>query len=220
MKRLVIFDLDGTLLNTVKDLAVSTNYALQQCGYPTHPVEAYYMFVGNGINKLFERALPQEARTPENVLKMRAQFVPYYNKHYIDFTEPYSGIPELLATLQKNKIQLAVASNKYQSATEHLIVHFFPDITFAAVFGQREGKPIKPDATVVNDILTLTNCSKEETVYVGDSCVDMQTAHNAAVTLVGVTWGFRPREELEAYSPDFLIDTPQEMLEKNLFPFA
>ena len=132
-KRLAIFDLDGTLLDTVADLANATNQALTQCGYPTHPTDAYYQFVGNGINKLFFRALPEEARTEENVMRIRSLFVPYYNEHNADDSRPYPGVSELLRTLQAQGVQVAVASNKYQQATAKLVGHFFPDIRFAAV---------------------------------------------------------------------------------------
>lgn len=195
-KQLVIFDLDGTLLDTVADLANATNQALAKCGYPTHPTEAYYRFVGNGINKLFARALPEEARTEENVQRIRTLFIPYYNEHNADDSRPYPGIVELLTHLQDQGIQLAVASNKYQQATAKLVGHFFPGIRFAAVYGQREGIPIKPDPTIVNDILSATGISRARTLYIGDSGVDMQTARNASVESVGVTWGFRDEEEL------------------------
>lgn len=195
-KQLVIFDLDGTLLDTVADLANATNQALAKCGYPTHPTEAYYRFVGNGINKLFARALPEEARTEENVQRIRTLFIPYYNEHNADNSRPYPGIVELLTHLQDQGIQLAVASNKYQQATAKLVGHFFPGIRFAAVYGQREGIPIKPDPTIVNDILSATGISRARTLYIGDSGVDMQTARNASVESVGVTWGFRDEEEL------------------------
>lgn len=153
MKKLVIFDLDGTLLNTVTDLAYSTNYALEQVGFPVHPVNKYNTFVGNGINKLFERALPENARTEENIQKIRSYFVPYYNEHNMDATAPYPGITELLNTLQEKGLLLAVASNKYQAATETLVHHYFAGISFAAVLGQREGISVKPDPSIVYDIL-------------------------------------------------------------------
>ena len=195
-KRLAIFDLDGTLLDTVADLANATNQALAQCGYPTHPTDAYYQFVGNGINKLFYRALPEEARTEENVLRIRSLFVPYYNEHNADDSRPYPGVSELLRELQAQGIQVAVASNKYQQATVKLVGHFFPDIRFAAVYGQREGVAIKPDPTIVADILNDTGISRADTIYIGDSGVDMQTARNAEVESIGVSWGFRSVEEL------------------------
>ena len=160
MKKLIIFDLDGTLLNTIADLAQSTNHALQALGYPTHPESAYNFMVGNGINKLFERALPEGEKSEENVLRVRKEFVPYYDVHNADKSRPYPGIPELLEQLQEKGMILAVASNKYQSATVKLISHYFPNIRFTAVFGQREGVNVKPDPTVVHDILDITRISR------------------------------------------------------------
>ncbi len=209
MKKLLIFDLDGTLLNTITDLARSANHALAQLGYPTHPIEAYNLMVGNGINKLLERALPQEARTEEEVLRVRKEFTLYYDEHATEATAPYPGISELLRELQSQGCLLAVASNKYQSATEKLVARFFPDIRFEAVFGQREGVPVKPDPTIVFDILQRTGITKKDVLYIGDSGVDMQTANNAGVTACGVTWGFRQRTELESFYPEYLVDNAQ-----------
>lgn len=211
-KQLAIFDLDGTLLDTVADLANATNQALAKCGYPTHSTEAYYRFVGNGINKLFARALPEEARTEENVQRIRTLFIPYYNEHNADDSHPYPGIVELLTQLQSQGIQLAVASNKYQQATAKLVGHFFPNIRFAAVYGQREGVPIKPDPTIVNDILSKTGISRAHTLYIGDSGVDMQTARNASVESVGVTWGFRDEEELYNNGATHIIHHAKDIL--------
>lgn len=212
MKQLVIFDLDGTLLNTIADLAASTNYALSQHGFPTHPTAAYNYFVGNGINKLFERALPEGERTTENIRLIRESFLPYYDKHHTDHSSPYPGIPELLAELQEKGITLAVASNKYQSATEELVRHFFPTIRFAIVLGQRDGIPPKPDPAIVNEIIAFTGIAKENTLYVGDSGVDMQTVLNSKVDGVGVSWGFRPKEELEQFNPKYIVDQASEIL--------
>lgn len=206
MKKLIIFDLDGTLLNTIADLAQSTNHALQVLGYPTHEESAYNFMVGNGINKLFERALPEGEKSEENVLRVRKEFIPYYDVHNADKSQPYPGIPELLEQMQEKGMQLAVASNKYQAATEKLIAHYFPNIRFTAVFGQREGINVKPDPTVVFDILKIAQVAKEEVLYVGDSGVDMQTAANAGVTACGVSWGFRPRAELESFHPAHIVD--------------
>lgn len=212
MKKLVIFDLDGTLLNTIADLAAATNQALQYYGYPTHETEAYRLFVGNGINKLFERALPEGERTEENVLKIRSQFIPYYDEHNADLSRPYPGISELLKTLQQQGIMIAVASNKYQAATRKLIAHYFPEINFVEVLGQREGIPAKPDPSIVNEIMTKAGVKQEDILYVGDSNVDMQTAHHAGVTAIGVAWGFRPRTELEALHPAHIIEKAEELL--------
>lgn len=213
MKTLAIFDLDGTLLDTVADLAVSTNYALSQCGFPTHEADAYKFFVGNGVNKLFERALPEKAKTQENIIQIRKHFLDYYGSHNSELTVPYPGIRQLLQTLQSRGIQLAVASNKYQQATDELIRHFFPEIEFVAVFGQRENVPIKPDPTIINDILAIAKVDKNEVLYIGDSGVDMQTAKNADIDAVGVTWGFRPRSELEQFSPRYIVGDANKILE-------
>ena len=213
MKKLVIFDLDGTLLDTIADLAESANYALKQLGYPTHDVETIRTFVGNGINKLLERALPPHEQTEENVMRMRSHFVPYYDVHNADLSSPYPGIVNLLEDLQAKGIQIAVASNKYQAATVKLVKQYFPNIDFVEILGQREGINVKPDPTIVFDILKKAKVSCEKTLYVGDSGVDMQTAINAGVDAVGVTWGFRPRAELESFRPMGLIDKAKELLD-------
>ena len=167
--------------------------------------------VGNGINKLFERALPEGEKTEENVLRVRNEFVPYYDIHNADDSRPYPGISALLSYLQSAGIQIAIASNKYQAATEKLVAHYFPEIHFTAVFGQREGVNVKPDPTIVFDILRLAYVQKEDVLYVGDSGVDMQTAANAGVTACGVTWGFRPRTELEEFAPPYITETAEEI---------
>jgi phosphoglycolate phosphatase len=210
--KLIIFDLDGTLLNTIADLAESTNQALHLHHFPVHPMEAYPFFVGNGINKLFKRALPNGEKTEENILRIKQSFLSYYEKHNTDYTTPYSGIPELLTQLQARNVLLAVASNKYQEATSKLIKHYFPRIKFIKVLGQREGIAPKPAPAIVYDILSAASVCRKEVLYVGDSGIDMQTAHNSGVTACGVTWGFRPRSELEACHPQFIADRPETIL--------
>ena len=148
----IIFDLDGTLLNTIDDLGYACNHALGENGFPTHPIEAYPRMVGNGINNLIRRALPEVEQTEENVLRVRECFIPYYNAHNCDFTRPYKGIPEVLQTLKAQGHLLAVASNKYQAATEKIVEHFFPGI-FDVVLGEREGIPRKPDPQIVYDVM-------------------------------------------------------------------
>ncbi len=212
MKRLVIFDLDGTLLDTVADLAAAVNHALAGMGLPAHSVDTIRTFVGNGIGKLLERALPEGERTEENLARMRAAFLPYYDAHNADLSRPYPGVAAVLEELQRRGLMLAVASNKYQTATERLVAHFFPTIRFVRVLGQREHVPVKPDPAIVRDILASAGVEAEEVLYVGDSGVDMQTARNAAVDAVGVAWGFRSREELEAFSPLAVIDGAEELL--------
>lgn len=213
MKKIIIFDLDGTLLDTIADLATATNQALSLFGYPIHETDAYRFFVGNGINKLFERALPEGARSEENIQKIRSEFIPFYNLHNADLSRPYPGIPALLNTLQEKGMKIAVASNKYQEATRKLVHQFFPDINFIEVLGQREGVPSKPHPQVVFEIMEKAGVNASETVYVGDSCVDMQTGKNAGVTTIGVSWGFQPRTELESYQPDFIADRAADILQ-------
>ncbi len=212
MTKLAIFDLDGTLLNTVEDLGNATNYALTQCGFPIHPTDAYYQMVGRGIYNLFRAAIPSEYATEGNVQRMASYFIPYYDTHKCDCTRPYDGIPEMLKTITDRGVRLAVASNKYQDGAEKLVHHFFGDYEFVKILGQREGQPIKPDPAIVDQILAeVPYISKAETVYVGDSNVDMQTGANAKVRTIGVSWGFRGREELAAYHPSAIIDTPEDL---------
>jgi len=213
MKSLLIFDLDGTLLDTVADLAASTNYALKQCGFPVHKASDYKFFIGNGINKLFERVLPEGVKTQDNILLIRLHFLEYYGEHNADLTTPYPGISDMLLHLQEAGINLAVASNKYQKGTEKLIEHFFPEIKFISVLGQRENVPTKPDPTIVYDILSIANVEKQLVLYIGDSGVDMHTAQNSGIEAVGVTWGFRPRAEMEEFSPAYIVDNPQEIIQ-------
>lgn len=212
MKKLIIFDLDGTLLNTIADLAQATNQALAQLQYPTHEIPAYRYFVGNGINKLFERALPENARTDEQIQTVRSLFLPYYDKHQTDLSCPYEGIPNLLQQLNEKRYLLAVASNKYHAATTALIKHYFPSVDFCSVLGQREQIPSKPHPQIVFDTIKTADVNLDEAVYIGDSCVDMETGKNAGITTVGVSWGFRPRTELESYHPTAIIDEPQQLL--------
>ncbi|MCP9613057.1 HAD family hydrolase [Coprobacter tertius] len=212
MKKLVIFDLDGTLLNTIDDLAVSTNFALSCCGFPEHKVSQYKYFVGNGIAKLFERALPENERNEQNIARMRMYFLEHYTVNNTCHTVPYDGIPDLLRSLADQDVKLAVASNKYQQGTEKLIDYYFGDIPFIAVLGQREGVPVKPDPVIIEEILGVAGISRDETLYTGDSGVDMQTAKNAGVESVGVTWGFRSKGELLENGACHVVDYPGELL--------
>ncbi len=212
MKKLAIFDLDGTLLNTIADLGMATNHALQRCGFPTHDISAYPLFVGNGVMRLLERALPEDARCEENVNRLRGFFMDFYDLHNADNTEPYPGIEDLLEKLSSRGVRLAVASNKYQKAVEKLILHYFPNIDWAAIEGQKQGYPVKPDPSVVFEILSKSPAPKAEVIYIGDSGVDMETARRACVESVGVTWGFRSEEELVEYNADNIVNAPGEII--------
>ena len=224
---IIIFDLDGTLINTISDLGQACNHALAACGFPTHKIEDYPRLVGNGINKLIERALPEEHRQEETVLQVREYFVPYYDEHNCDLTHPYEGIPELLHALKAAGHQLAVASNKYQAATEKIVAQLFPGI-FDIVLGERENVARKPDPQIVWDVVGSLEARGEEAMrrlgeearrrlgdvlYVGDSLVDANTARAAGCTLVLCTWGFEAAEKLAAFEPNYLIEKPEEILE-------
>ena len=216
MKKLAIFDLDGTLLNTIEDLGYAANHALQAHGYPTHSIASYPFFVGNGVRRLIERVLPEDARTEATIDRLLVTFKEYYNDHNTDYTKPYEGIPELLSLLSSRGVAIAVASNKYQAATEKLISHFFPTLAFIAVEGQKEGVPVKPDPSIVFEILAKAKTPKADTIYIGDSGVDMETARRACVDSVGVTWGFRPEKELVENHADTIVNSPGD-IEKLVF---
>lgn len=223
-KKLIIFDLDGTLINTIADLAAACNYALRMTGHREHAVEDYPRMVGNGIYKLMSRSLRAQgidvAEDSPEVMAMTPHFVQYYNQHNSDHSEPYPGIPELLKKLSSfpeeglGEVALAIASNKYHAATEVIVRHFFPDIPFAAILGQRDGVAKKPDPTIVYELMQQTGITdKREVLYVGDSLVDIATAKNAGVDVVAVDWGFQKREELMAAQPNRVVHCCDEILE-------
>ena len=212
MKRLAVFDLDGTLLDTIGDLAEACNQMLTLRGLATHTREEYHKMVGNGILKLVERALPEHLRTTEYVVAAREDFLAYYVDHIDHYTRPYEGIREVLHTLQERGWTLAVASNKFDSGTKQLIASIFPEVKFKAIYGNREGFPLKPDAALVELIMEECQAEREMTTMIGDSGVDMQTAKNGGVRSIGCTWGFRSRTELEENGADIIVNTPLEIL--------
>lgn len=212
MIKLAIFDLDGTLIDTMEDIVSACNHALTDCGCPQRQLEEYNMLIGRGIFNLFRGALPEDRRSDEMVERMHGSFVPYYNEHICDHTAPYPGIYGMLDRLTEAGISLAVASNKYQEGTEILLDKLFSKYDFVKILGQRDGKPIKPDPEIVREAMSaVEGIGPENVIYIGDSNVDMQTGINAGIRTVGVTWGFRTREELAAYSPWMLADTPEDI---------
>lgn len=210
--KLIVFDLDGTLINSLEDLADSANWMLLQHGYPTHPVDAYRYFVGDGMRKLIERILPPEERNDVRIEQCKAEFVAYYTIHMEDKTVVYPGMIELLKELKDRGLKIAVATNKVHIAVAPLMAKYFPGIRFDSMIGQREGIPVKPHPQIMYDILKETGCQPSETLHVGDTATDMQLAHSAGVTPVGVLWGYRPLEELQEAGAKFIIEKPEELL--------
>lgn len=211
-KKLVVFDLDGTLLDTADDLAHGCEEIMKRHSYPSHSREEYRSFVGNGVKKLVERALPPQCRDENTIERLRDEFVEYYHSHIALHTRPYEGINHLLDTLTAQGVKTAVLSNKYHAGTVKLINIFFPDIPFTHVLGQRDGFPLKPSPAVLNSIMKDNGVTKQETLYVGDTATDMETGISAGVETVGVTWGFRPRKVLEECLPSHIADRASDIL--------
>ena len=211
MYKMVIFDLDGTLLNTLDDLADAGNYALFQLGLPVHEIEEYKYFIGNGIPKLIERMLPKES---DETLRTKAFeiFCSYYNIHMNDKTKPYDGILEMLETLKNNNIVSVVVTNKSAEFADSIIRKYFDNLV-DKVYGSVEGLPRKPDPYWVNKALSDFGADNDEVLYVGDSGVDMETAKNASLTACGVTWGFRDEKELVASGADFICGSCEDILD-------
>lgn len=207
----IIFDLDGTLLNTIDDLGDSVNYMLKKLGYPTFEIEEYKYKVGNGMRKLIERSLPAEHKTDAEIDKAMEIFMPYYDKHKMDKTAPYDGVIELIKAVRARGLKTAVVTNKAHAAAVPLIEEVFPGL-FDEVTGQKEGVPTKPDPAAVINTMKALGVTADECIFMGDSSVDMQTAKNSHATAVGVLWGFRKADELISNGAQKLISEPNELL--------
>ena len=206
-----IFDLDGTLLNTLNDLAASTNYALRSAGMPEHSVEDVRRFVGTGVKKLMERAIPDGLENPK-FDETYATFRRHYLEHSLDTTKPYEGIPEVLAELKRRGKKLAIVSNKFYAATQELAKHFFPE-TIQVAIGERENIHKKPAPDTVLEAMRQLGVGKEGSIYIGDSDVDIDTAKNVGIPCISVLWGFRDKDFLISHGATHLIKTPKELLE-------
>lgn len=213
MYKIAIFDLDGTLLDTLKDLADACNYALRINNYPEHEINKYKYFVGNGTYKLVERALPEDKRTEEVICKVLRDFNGYYEIHKNDSTKPYEGINDLLNKLKENGVETAVVSNKPHDFAVDIVNKYFKD-KFNIVFGKRKDYPAKPDPISVLEVIDKLNATKEEVIYIGDSNVDMYTGKNAEIYTVGVAWGFRGSDELISAGADEIAYNTEELLNK------
>ncbi len=212
MIKAVLFDLDGTLVNSLEDLAASTNYALKTLGFPTHKTEKFKMFVGNGMPKLIERALPEDSRdeaTKEKALKI---FMDHYRVHYKDKSYVYDGMAEVVGSLKKAGFKTAVISNKAQEMTDEVVSKLLGD-KFDAVCGKREGYPTKPDPTLTLEVMSNLGVNPSECVFIGDSGMDCKTAVNSGCIGIGVLWGFREKQELLENGASYIAEKPERLID-------
>lgn len=211
-KNILIFDLDGTLLNTLEDLADSTNFALRQYNYPERTIEEVRNFVGNGVAKLIERAIPEGLNNPnfENCLKT---FKENYSQNMYNKTAPYNGIIEMLKKLRADNCKIAVVSNKFDAAVKELCQKYFPNLIDIAI-GENEAAGIKkkPAPDTVIQVLKELNCDKSEAIYLGDSEVDIMTAENSGMPCISVTWGFKDEDFLKRHNAQIIVNNPQEII--------
>lgn len=207
----VIFDLDGTLLNTIEDISDSVNEVLTLYGYPNFTYDEYKLKIGNGLRNLFEKSVPKgtDNKVLEEAYKL---FIETYDKNYQNKTLPYEGIEEVLEEIDKLGIKIGINSNKKNDYTYNLAMKFFKRIPFVAIFGERNDIPRKPDPTAALEILKFMELKPEEVLYIGDSKTDLMTATNARLDGMGVLWGFRSFEELDKYGAKYIVSSPKEIV--------
>jgi phosphoglycolate phosphatase len=210
--RCVLFDLDGTLVDTIEDIAGAMNRALEYHGFPALPIGRFPGMVGRGIGRLALDALPEDAKTEETAARVAADAARFYAERPLVHSKPYPGMTELVKTLAEMKVRTAVISNKPDVLTRLVVEGIFPAGSFRTIQGEKTGVPRKPDPASVWEILVGLDCTPRETVLAGDSEVDMETARNAGCFALGVSWGFRPRRILEEAGAALIVDTPEEIL--------
>lgn len=209
--KLILFDLDGTLADSLQDLADSCNYALQQNGFPIHPVADYRYLVGQGVDRLLLDASPEYAHDAQQQAALKQAFRQYYHEHFLDATRLYPGISAMLETLHHTGYQMGLLSNKPDAFVTLIVESLSLSPYLDAYVGQRDGIARKPDPTAALQMIKQLGCSAADTCYVGDSNVDIQTAQNAGIRSIGVSWGFRGRTELEQSGADDVVDTPAQL---------
>lgn len=213
MIKLCVFDLDGTLVNSLTDLCNAMNYALEKNNFPTHHIDAYKKFVGSGIFVLIERATANTNATQEDRAKIHKDFNEYYTVHCMDNTAPYKGCCELLEALSNKGILIGVLSNKPHIFTQNIVKNIYTNIKFSAVWGKQDGIEKKPHPQALNMILKELNIKNDECMYIGDSDVDVLTARNANVHFCGVDWGFRGYDELKNLGAEYIVLSADEILD-------
>lgn len=209
MYRLVIFDLDGTLVNSLEDLGTAINISLKKMGLPTHNMERFKYFVGNGIKKLCERSVGEHQDRVEELYRL---FSEYYGSHYAVYTKPYPNIEEALKTLKDKNIKIAVASNKSENFAVQIVHELFPTISFDCIKGQVEHRDKKPSPDIIFETMQELEVSKEDTIMVGDTNVDIATGKNAGIKTIGCLWGFRDYNELSKAGANYIIKNPNEII--------
>ena len=207
----VIFDLDGTLLDTLEDIADSANETIRQFGLTPHPVESYRYFVGNGLQTLIERIMPQDS-TADSLDRGVETFRSVYQRRWHEKTRPYPGIMEMLEALQRAGIKIAILSNKPDTFTQTCVRHFFPSINFHAVSGKKDDLPLKPDPQSTFSVLRTLSAVPQQSLFVGDSSVDIRTGIAAGMSTIGVAWGFRTEAELREAGAGLVISSPQDLV--------
>ena len=212
MIKLAVFDMDGTICDTIEDLAAASDYALDKMGLPLHTIGEYKSFVGNGIPKLIECFLPKERRTDEDKEIAKKHFFDFYSVHFADKTRAYDGIIDLLKALKDRGIHLAVCTNKAQAMAETVAKTLFGGL-FEVVIGEGDRYPLKPDPAAVKAIMEKYSATADQTVFIGDSGVDVMTGLNAGVNTIGCTWGFRTAEELKENGAELLARTPSDIMQ-------
>lgn len=204
-----IFDLDGTIADTIADLSDATNYGLRQLGFPEHPYESYKLFVGNGVQKLCYRALPEDKKDMAD--ELLALFTEYYSVHYLDKTQLYPGIREAMEKLSSSGVKIAAATNKPHEPAEKIIRTLLPEINFVKILGGCSERPKKPEPQIIFDILKELPDGNNQVFMIGDSNVDILTAKNAGISSIGCSWGFRSVQELSDAGADFIADKPADI---------
>lgn len=213
MYKCVMFDLDGTLLNTLQDIAFCTNQVMKNHGFPESPLEKYNYFVGDGIRDMVKAALPRNKQDYDNcIAQLTEEFRELYKLHWADKTHIYQGIYEMLIKLNELNISICILSNKPDDFTKEMVGHFFRDFPFIAVRGKQTRFPLKPAPDSALDLIKKHKFSRKEVLYVGDTSIDMKTAENCDFTAVGVSWGFRTIEELKSNGANYIAHQPEDII--------